>query len=404
MGDKVGEHETGIGWTHRPGTIGCTWNPTRGCWPVSPGCANCYACRQGARFCGTGKPYDGLVKLTKGGPPKWTGEGKFIEDKLDEPFSWREPRTVFVDSMSDLFFEAFSFEQIAAVFAVMALNRRHTFQILTKRSQRALEFMTWMGPSPDEKLNNAFDKYIKPLRSERYWYQTLGLDPYRPVFHREVTDCTWPLPNVWRGFSAENQDCYDQRLPYMLEEPAAVKFVSIEPMLGPIDLDLGLCHGCMGSNATSDHYEDETGPCATQPYCADCGGGEEAIEISYGWWNQLGSLTEGLQWVIVGCESGPGARPCDLDAVRAIVKQCTDDGVAVFVKQLVETVDDGDREDPREVGYPSGPPPVTPVFAGPGSRRKNRGHGGDVIEGPYLDGKQYLEFPTPETEELEDAA
>lgn len=139
--------ETEISWTHRPGTRGRTWNPTRGCWPVSPGCANCYACRQGRRFAGPGKPYHGLVTLTKGQPPKWTGQGRFVGDNLHEPLAWRDPSTVFVDSMSDLFFDKFRFEQIAAVYGVMAAvpssNRPTSTTSSTWRSRRSRA-----GPSP----------------------------------------------------------------------------------------------------------------------------------------------------------------------------------------------------------------------------------------------------------------
>lgn len=134
--------DTKISWTHRAGTRGRTWNPTQGCWPVSPGCANCYACRTAARFSGEGKWAHGLVKLgkKKGDPPKWTGESNFAAHKLIEPLSWREPSTIFVNSMSDLYWEAFSFEQIAAVYGIVAACPHHTFQVLTKRAERMLEW------------------------------------------------------------------------------------------------------------------------------------------------------------------------------------------------------------------------------------------------------------------------
>ena len=138
---------TKIEWTHRPGTTGVTWNPTRGCRRVSPGCGTgtaggCYAERQAARFSGPGQPYEGLVEIGKHGP-RWTGRGRVVADKLAEPLRWRKPRTVFVDSMSDLFFEGFAFEQIAAVFGVMAATPQHAYLVLTKRPERARAFFEW---------------------------------------------------------------------------------------------------------------------------------------------------------------------------------------------------------------------------------------------------------------------
>lgn len=387
--------ETEIGWTHRPGTIGRTWNPTRGCFPVSPGCANCYACRQGARFSGPGKPFDGFVKLTRGGPPKWTGKGSVLEEKLTEPLSWREPSTVFVNSMSDLFFEEFSFEHISAVFAIMALTPRHTYQILTKRPERALEFFAWLGRGVDDdhrhKLNDAFGRYVWSLRTDRYWIQTLGLDPYNPVFEFEDKDPVWPLPNVWIGVSAEDQQRYDERLPALIQIPAAVKFLSLEPLLGPIELDLGMCHVCMGTEYHSESIPDRPGYC-TQPMCPECD-----VEISHYWWNRTDDCSDatGVSWVIIGAESGPGARHCETEWIRGLVKQCQDGHVATFLKQAVIASErnDADLSHPRHV-----------ITAGDGSAYHGKGAGGPMITAPYLDGKQYIEFPTIEQEDAEDAA
>ena len=117
------------------------WNVTRGCRRVSPGCVNCYAEKQANRF--KGGAYEGLVSLGKNGP-RWTGAGRFVPDKLEEPLHWRKPRRIFVNSMSDLFFEEFTNEQIAAVFGVMATAHWHTFQVLTKRSERAAKWFHWL--------------------------------------------------------------------------------------------------------------------------------------------------------------------------------------------------------------------------------------------------------------------
>src|SRR5689334_11832610 len=120
--------DTKISWTHRPGTRGRTWNPVNGCKVCSPGCANCYA----MRFSAPGQRYHGLVQIAKNKRAVWTGESRLEPDMLALPLSWRQPSTVFVNSMSDLFYEGFTNEEIAAVFGIMAACPQHTFIVLTK--------------------------------------------------------------------------------------------------------------------------------------------------------------------------------------------------------------------------------------------------------------------------------
>jgi protein gp37 len=215
-----------------------TWNPTRGCTRVSPGCENCYAERQAHRQnqVGTGKPsaYFGLTEIRQG-RPAWTGQIRLVPEKLDEPVRWRKPRRVFVDSMSDLFHEDVTDEFIQGVFQTMESASWHTFQILTKRSERLA-----------------------------------GL----------ALDLDWP-PNVWMGVSIETAE-YLWRANHLRKVPAAVRFLSLEPLLGPLG----------------------------------------TFDLS------------GIHWVIVGGESGPGARPCDIAWIRDIVRQCRGAKVPVFVKQL----------------------------------------------------------------------
>lgn len=231
---------TSIEWTDM------TWNPIRGCSRVSDGCRHCYAEAIAARFSNPGNTFHGFAERTPEGP-RWTGAVTLLRDRLNEPFHWRAPRRVFVNSMSDLFHEALSFEDIDKVINVMALNSRHTFQVLTKRPERMAQFM------------------------------------------RHQRDYEWPLPNVWLGVSVENQACADERIPLLLQTPAAVRFISAEPLLGPIDLSSPVLE-------------------------ADCDG--------Y------------LDWVIVGGESGAEARPCRLSWIRSIVQQCQVARVACFVKQV----------------------------------------------------------------------
>lgn len=273
---------TSIEWTD------VTWNPVRGCSLVSAGCANCYAMKQAHRFSRPGQPYAGLTALGPQGP-RWTGKVTLVPDALDEPLHWRKPRRVFVNSMSDLFHEAVPDEFVHQVFAVMASASRHTFQILTKRQERMRQWVTEF-----------------PQRDRE---QTIS---WR----------SWPLPNVQLGVSIEDQATADARIPILLETPAAVRFVSAEPLLGPTSFRW----------ATWDSWKDLNG------------NRRRVVDQHDG--------LRMLNWVIVGGESGPGARPCDVRWIRTIVEQCQEGGVPVFVKQLgshvIDRNDAGfEGDDPR---------------------------------------------------------
>jgi protein gp37 len=365
--------ETEISWTHRPGTVGRTWNFTRGCWMCSEGCLNCYAMKQGGRFSGPGRPYHGLVQLGGKRGPMWTGEGAFVVEHLVDPFTWTEPATAFVNSMSDLFFEVFDFEQIAAGFAVMAMTPEHTYQILTKRSARAVEFDTWLRKRGRGKtMNEMWNKYVRPLRSDDYWHDRQGITNLDHPVCNETTlsfdggGSGWPLPNVWRGISAENQTRYKQRLPDLLEMEAAIRFISFEPLLGPIDPNIPMCPTCYGTD-----YDGSSGT----PFCTECGEGEESVEMAWGWWNDCDG---GVNWAIIGVESGPRARPCETQWIEDLVKECENDGVPVFLKQALW---------------------LPPFTMGLGSHTAGRGHNGtSIVINPYLHNKQYMNWPTVEEE------
>jgi len=269
-----------IEWTDR------TWNPTRGCSRVSPGCERCYAERQALRFAGKGGPYEGLVRLGKKGA-MWTGKMRFVRSALAEPLRWRTPCRVFVDSMSDLFHDGVSNEQIAAVFGVMAASR-HTFQILTKRARRMREWFDWYEGTSGAGAS----AYAAALTA----IQDLDMRERGPLARlHEVADRSdswpWPLENVWLGVSAEDQERADERIPELLATPAAVRFVSYEPALGPVDF-----HSFV----------------------------------------RAGRFAQGsrIDWVIIGGESGPSARPFDIAWARSVVRQCKAESVACFVKQL----------------------------------------------------------------------
>lgn len=239
MGDK-----SGIEWTD------ATWGPVTGCTKVSAGCKHCYAERQWPRLAAN---------------PKTVYHGRKFkdvmchEDRLDQPRRWTKPRMVFVNSVSDLFHEQVPDDFIARVFTEMRLCPQHTFQILTKRPERMWE-----------------------------WFRIF--ESGHSYAFKE-----WPLSNVWVGVSVEDQVTANDRLPFLFETPAAVRFVSCEPLLGPIDL---LEYGYLQNH-------------------------EWAMGVP-----------GGLNWVIAGGESGPRARPSHPDWFLALRDQCVWAGVPFFMKQM----------------------------------------------------------------------
>lgn len=279
-----------------------TWNPTLGCSRVSPGCEHCYAERIAHR--GLTADHRGLTRSTRRGPV-WTGEVRLLPHRLDQPLRWRKPRRVFVDSMSDLFHPDVPFLFIASVFGVMCYAREHTFQVLTKRPERALEFMEWIEKSDsialgkDGKITDRVSAAQRCLLAASYVAKGPVNGPLfgiRFLSHIKpnpgaAIETHWPLPNVWLGVSAENQETLDERVPLLLQTPASVRFVSAEPLLERVDLSqfLTLSHRSRRSSSL---------------------------------------------WLICGGESGPGARPCDVEWIRSIVAQCRDAKVPCFVKQL----------------------------------------------------------------------
>jgi protein gp37 len=278
-----------IEWTDK------TWNPVRGCSIVSPGCVHCYAMKQAHRFSGPGRAYEGLTKLTAAGP-QWTGRVACDESKLLEPLSWRKPCLVFVNSMSDLFHEDVPDAFIDQVFAVMALAPQHTFQILTKRAARMRQYFAVDEVDLRKRWGNA--ARTSPFTADLIWiWNEEAIETFSEFV--PAAPAPVPLPNVWLGVSCEDQQRADERIPLLLQTPAAVRFISAEPLLGPLNL--------REMAAVDDWHVD-------------------ALDTP--------DPSRRLRWVIVGGESGPGARPCDLAWVRSIVQQCRAAGVACFVKQL----------------------------------------------------------------------
>lgn len=290
-----------------------TWNPGRGCSRVSPGCDNCYAMQIAYRFKGEGLAYEGLATL-RNGKPDWTGLVREQLDVLGAPLHWKKPRRIFVNSQTDLFHHGFSNEFIAAVFGIMAVCPQHKFQILTKRAKRMREWFAWAAARkedapPWDTLWECALLYLSGhhAKNPEKRIATPDMELYRKRLGDQEEDDVWPLPNVWLGVSAENQETADERLPDLFETPAAVRFVSCEPLLGPIDLR-NFLHDSTCMNYRRWKYQ---WPCT----CSE-------------------PREEQLDWVIGGGESGVGARVCELEWFESLLLQCKNANVAFFGKQL----------------------------------------------------------------------
>src|SRR5579872_1382756 len=198
--------DTKIEWTDK------VWNPTVGCSIFSPGCARCYAMKlaHGLERRFDMPKYRGLTKVVNGNPV-WTGEVRLDEAALLQPLKWKRGRRIFVNSMSDLFHESLPDEMIDRVFAVMALCPQHTFQCLTKRAERMQKYIAEIVADQQLGLN-------------RFGIAALATGLHGPAGSLPL----WPLPNVWLGVSAERQQEADERIPHLLETPAAVRFISAE--------------------------------------------------------------------------------------------------------------------------------------------------------------------------------
>lgn len=260
--------DTKIEWTD------ATWNPVTGCSVQSPGCKNCYAMKLAGTRLRHHPSRAGLTQESAAGPV-WTGETRFNADWLEQPLQWTRARMIFVCAHGDLFHPSVPDEWIDQVFAVMALAERHTFQVLTKQAQRAAEY------------------FAHPVRAPLIGQQ-VGQINLRRTGNPVAEWSGVPLPNVWIGASAEDQHRLDERLPHLVAIPAAVRYLSLEPLLGSVQIDQRLITPIEG---TSQH-------------------GQRFID-----------------WVIVGGESGNGARPMHPEWARGLRDQCQAAGVAFFFKQ-----------------------------------------------------------------------
>jgi len=284
-----------IEWTDR------VWNPVTGCTPVSPGCQNCWAksmaisiqrqeraraekaAKEGKTIKPTGYP-------TEGDPFVVT----YHEDRVVEPLRYKKPSKTFVCSMGDLFHEEVLRNIQTLIWGIMAGCHDQTFLVLTKRPERMSDFLNWVTKKDPTKalgwaLHNA------PINYPR----AIDLNPF-----------SWPLKNVWLGVTAENQEMADKRIPILLDTPAAVRFVSVEPMLGPVDLEVVPCGAC-------NHQGNIVVSWNENGRCSRCDG----------------RRFEWPDWVICGGESGYDARPAHPDWIRNLRDQCKENNVPYFFKQ-----------------------------------------------------------------------
>jgi len=335
-----------------------TWNPIRGCSPVSAGCAHCWAARMATRH--ESNPLTPhLLGFARAG--KWTGKVALIESELEKPLHWNKPRKIAVGLMGDLF--RLPDADIDRVFATMALCQQHTFLLLTKQAQRMYEYIT----SAETRLRAlyAHDMAVARMAPVK---KVAAVKRIRALsFEDSILPMPWPLTNVHPGVSAEDQATLDERVPWLLRTPAAHRWLSLEPLLGPVGLSRYMpcscafpvipnqqqCHGCSGTGADHPH----------------------------------------LDHVVVGGESGPGARLMHPEWVRQVRDQCVAASVPFLFKQWGEWA-------PREPHHPDNQPMVRLTRSGNnGQDLANAADGGDVwmqrvgkrAAGRMLDGRTWDE-------------
>lgn len=280
-----------IEWT------GDSWNPIVGCSLASPGCTNCYSMGMAARLHAMRVPqYAGLTKASKAGPV-WTGSLAFAEQALLAPLKRKKPQTYFVNSMGDLFHEDCPDDWIDRVFAVMALCPQHTFQALTKRADRMREYCDGLtSGSGAARLM----QQIEAMKPSDLWNGNV----YQARHELVERSC---LPNVWLGVSVEDQRRADERIPALLQTPAAVRWISAEPLLEGITL-------------THVHHDNVVAI--------------NALDGRVGFPVPHAKEANRLDWVVCGGESGHKARPFNEEWMRSLYEQCREAGVPFFAKQM----------------------------------------------------------------------
>ena len=294
-----------------------TWNPITGCTLVSEGCRHCYAARLAATRLKHEPSRAGLARLNAAGEAKFTGEVRLNEKWLDQPLRWRAPKRIFVCAHGDLFHEGVPDEWIDRVFAVMALCPQHTFQVLTKRPERMRKYLT--DPASAGRTLDVASVLLRrhfDIPDNVPAEMLAALDPF-----------PWPLPHIWLGVSVEDQAAADARIPHLLAVPAKVRFLSCEPLLGPVDLRR------VEASATGNLIEGTF----AYPKRIDALTGKAGHYPGKSTFHPDSHTIAAIDWVICGGESGPGARPMHPAWARALRDQCAAAaGVAFFMKQMTK--------------------------------------------------------------------
>lgn len=313
---------TNIEWTDR------SWNPVVGCIKVSAGCAHCYAETMGKRLKAMA-----VADVAAGKNPgrkrhyidaiddkgRWSGKLIPVPEALGDPLSWKKPSRVFVNSMSDLFHEDVPDWFIDDVFASMALAPQHTFQVLTKRAGRmrayfdalAARVQEWDGGEGET------EEFLMESVADRETETIVGLKAIEWLSFYNARNLGWPLPNVELGVSVEDQSTANERIPHLLRSPAALRFVSYEPALGPVDWTWIEAANGWVIDALRGEWSRRADAGIDEPSAEECHNGGPRLDA-----------------IIIGGESGHGARPFDLAWARSTIAQCKAAGVAPFLKQF----------------------------------------------------------------------
>ena len=346
---------TKIEWTD------ATWNPITGCTLVSEGCRHCYAARLAATRLRDHPSREGLARINAAGEAKFTGELRFNPQWLDQPLQWKRPRMIFVCAHGDLFHEKAPDEWIDQIFAVMAMSSQHVFQILTKRPERMKSYIGSHHAHLSAAAERIGYRILDRMPDEGVDYPAHWSATASALIHGATPDvpnvmyprpAMWPLPNVWLGTSVEDQVTTDTRVPYLLDTPAAVRWISAEPLLGPVDLK----------------------PREFAEQCIRCGEGPNAPHD-----HMDGYRTRGLDWVVAGGESGNQARPANPQWFRDLRDQCAKVDIPFLFKQWGEWVSVSEVEGPGE------------HHTFPDGRTVRRA--GKSLAGRLLDGVEHNGFP-----------
>ncbi|WP_306049281.1 phage Gp37/Gp68 family protein [Oceaniradius stylonematis] len=336
-------HGTKIEWTHAPGFKGETWNVINGCELKSEGCRYCYAADLATTRLKNHPSRAGLARRNADGVAKFNGKVRLVEHLVTAPLRWKKPRMVFVCAHGDLFYERVPDEWIDRLFAVMALCPQHVFIVLTKRPERMRAYLSMARAHPVgiEALELTFVELQRNPKSKVGDGCVLQGD----IVHLK----NWPLPNVWLGVSVENQATADARIPVLLDTPAAIRWVSAEPLLGEIDLTMipidGQAHlkhnpkvyvGAMTPEQIVEQSRDDYVGLANL-ICFNALGGKAEREVL---------SIPALDWVITGGESGKNARPTHPQAFRDLRDQCRAADVRYLHKQNGEWVSVSEVEGP----------------------------------------------------------